>query len=183
MCSTWRIIDAQYIAAVSYQIPDTLGKLCLASSFHCLPGPNTMDGILYGGHASITRVAWTGGAAGPPLPVRGPCCLGWVGMAPLRPASAAACLWREASHTMKESVRDQMSRLEGQVPPHPCFSALHLDKVSKAGSGLPGEVAFSSHPCVVWVSSPSCPQQSAWWTLDTGEGDTGLGGGCMGSCI
>lgn len=106
-----------------------------------------------------------------------------MGVALLGLTLAAACLWREKpAIPEKESVREQMSRLVGQVPPCPCFSTLHLGKASKAGSGLLGEVAFSSTLHEFPDRSPSFPQQSTWRTLDTVKETLGWEGELPGGC-
>lgn len=94
-----------YIAAVSYQIPDILGKLGLflasvASQVQTLWMASSVNST-----QSVARVAWkvqmvqlarAVGSAGWAWPLLGL-------------TLAAACLWREASHPRgKESVREQI---------------------------------------------------------------------------
>lgn len=44
---------------------------------------------------------------------------------------------------VKESARDQISRLVAEVSSHPCFSTFHWDRDSNSSSGLQGDVAAS----------------------------------------
>lgn len=106
----WAICSSCY-----YQVPDTLAKLCLASSFHHLPGPDTWEGILY----SIVRAK--GRLAQPSSPgVRScPWCLGSVGKVPVGLALGVCSLFGEKpAIPVKESGRDQVSRLV-QASSHP----------------------------------------------------------------
>lgn len=130
---------------------------------HALPG-------LLGQEVSLAQLLQPGSPAA------------WDGWAwpPLGLALATACLWRETS-LPREGVSerpDVQARRSGSST----SLLLHVafGQSLKAGSGQPGEMTFFLQPSIIWGYFSFLPTTVN--PVDTGEGDTRLGGSYVGSC-